>query len=437
MKFGDRATFHVNGIDKKGRGTATIGSKHVVVPFAVPGEEIEARLVKRDGNELRMRIERIIKPSPSRVTPRCKYAGQCGGCAWQQFDYTLQLQMKLDLVNTSLAKIDQGVEAVIPSKSLYEYRNRMDYCVGWKGEVGLKEPGRWNGYINLEECHLLSPGAVEAMTRFRAWMKENAVVPWDGKKNTGYARYLVIREGKRTGQRMITLVTADGELPARDKFIAALSPLATTLYHGINPTITDLSIASKLELLHGAPELEEQIAGKMFRIPPNSFFQTNSEMAEVLVQTAREFLSPRAPKILLDLYCGTGLFGICLAGDAERVLGVEADAEAIAVASGNAERNGVKNATFVAAKAEELLQWESEKPDTVIIDPPRAGLHPKVAGTLLALAPERILYVSCNYESLVRDFAILGREYKITRIAALDLFPHSPHVETIALLERK
>jgi 23S rRNA (uracil1939-C5)-methyltransferase len=278
---------------------------------------------------------------------------------------------------------------------------------------------------------------VEAMTRFRAWMKENAVVPWDGKKNTGYARYLVIREGKRTGQRMITLVTADGELPARDKFIAALSPLATTLYHGINPTITDLSIASKLELLHGAPELEEQIAGKMFRIPPNSFFQTNSEMAEVLVQTAREFLSPRAPKILLDLYCGTGLFGICLAGDAERVLGVEADAEAIAVASGNAERNGVKNATFVAAKAEELLQWESEKPDTVIIDPPRAGLHPKVAGTLLALAPERILYVSCNYESLVRDFAILGREYKITRIAALDLFPHSPHVETIALLERK
>lgn len=436
MKFGDKATFLVERVDKKGRGTGTIGSRHAVVPFAVPGEEVEARLVKRDGSELRMRLERVITPSPFRVQARCKYAGQCGGCAWQQFDYQLQLQMKRDLVNATLDKIHQRITEVVPALSLYEYRNRMDYCVGWKGEVGLKEPGRWNGYIDLEECHLLSPDAVEAMKRFRAWMKDNSIVPWDGKKNTGYARYLVIREGKRTGQRMITVVTADGELPARTKLIAALSPLCTTLYHGINPTITDLSNASILHLLHGVAELEEQIDGKTFRIPPNAFFQTNSEMAEMLVRTAREFLSAAKPKVLLDLYCGVGLFGICLAGDAERVVGVELEPTAIAVASGNAERNGIKNAHFVAAKAEELLQWQDEKPDTIIVDPPRSGLHPKVAETLLNLAVPRILYVSCNYESFVRDFAVLGRDYQIEKLAAIDLFPHSPHVETVALLGR-
>lgn len=436
LKFGDKATFTVTGIDKKGRGTAKVDGKNAVVPFAVPGESVEATLVKRDSLELRMRLNQVLTPSPARVTPRCKYAGRCGGCAWQQFSYEAQLEMKLGLVNKALATIDTHVDAVIPAVSLFEYRNRMDYCVGWKGEVGLKEPGRWNAYVDLEECHLLSADAVEAMRRFRVYMKEESVVPWDGKLNTGYARYIVIREGKRTKQRMITIITADGALPNRERLIADLTPLCTTLYHGINPTITDLSVASRLELLHGVPQLEETIDGKTFSIPPNSFFQTNSEMAEQLILKAREFLSPKAPKVLLDLYCGVGLFGICLAGDSERVLGVELDTDAIAVASKNAERNGVKNAQFIAAKAEDLL-WCEEKPDTVIVDPPRAGLHPKVSETLLALAPERILYVSCNYESFARDFATLGRNYRIARIEALDLFPHSPHVEVIALLEKK
>ena len=436
MKFGDKAVFRVERVDKKGRGVGKIGGKTAFVPFAIAGEEVEATLVKRDGSEYRMKLNSVITPSPARITPRCKYAGVCGGCAWQQFDYAMQLEMKRDLVNAALAKIDQRVESVMPAVSLFGYRNRMDYCVGWRGELGLKEPGRWNGYIDLEECHLLSDDAVEAMRQFRAYMKEEAVVPWDGKKNTGYARYMVIREGKRTKQRMITIVTADAPLPAKEKLLAALAPLATTIYHGINPTITDLSLAPQLELLHGAPELEETVDGKTFRIPPNAFFQTNTVMAEKLVETAREFLSASRPNILLDLYCGVGLFGICLAGDAERVVGVELDASAIAVASGNAERNGVKNATYVAAKAEDIT-WSAEKPDTIIIDPPRSGLHPKVAETLLTLAAPRVLYVSCNYETFVRDFAVLGRDYTITRIAALDLFPHSPHVETIALLERK
>lgn len=437
MKFGEKVTLRIDGVDKKGRGTGKVGAKTAAVPFAAPGEEIEARLVARRQGILKMELERVITPSAHRIAAKCRYAGKCGGCAWQQLDYAYQLELKKGLLNDALdaAGLGRPIESVEAAPSTFYYRNRMDYCVGAKGEVGLKEPGRWNAYLDLEECHLLSADAVEAMRRFREWMRENAVAPWDARAQKGYARYLVIREGKNTGQRMATVVTSDGPLPARDALVAALAPLVTTLYHGINPTVTDLSNAETLALLHGAPHLEEKIDGRTFAIHPNSFFQTNTAMGQRLVETVREFIGDRKPDVLLDLYCGVGLFGICLAGDASRVVGVEIDAQAIEMARANAAANGLKNAEYFAAKAESLV-WDKEKPDLVIVDPPRAGLHPAVVKTLLERRPERMVYVSCNYESFSREWAALGTAYRMTRIRALDLFPHSPHAELVALLER-
>ncbi len=439
MKFGDKVTFNVETVDKKGRGIGHAPSgRPMAVPFAAPGETVEASMVARGQGAFKMRLENVVTASPHRIAPKCRYAGKCGGCAWQQFDYAYQLELKRGLVNHALsaAGIDRRIEAVVPAASTFYYRNRMDYGLGWKGELGLKEPGRWNTYVDLEECFLLSPEAVEIMRRFRAYMRENAIVPWDVKKHTGYGRYLVIREGKNTGQRMVMFVTAAGELPAPQKLVASLGDLATTVYHGVNSTITDLSIADQLTLLSGAPLLEEKIDGKTFSIHPNSFFQTNSAMAEALVLKVREFLGDTRPEVLLDLYCGVGLFGICLAGDAKRVVGVEIDAKAIDMARANAARNGLTNTEYFAAKTESLV-WENEEPDTVIIDPPRAGLHPNVVKTLLARKPKRLVYVSCNYESFCREWKELSKAYEIERLEALDLFPHSPHVETVALLTLK
>lgn len=437
MKFGEKVTLHIDGVDKKGRGTGTVGARRAAVPFAAPGEDVEAKLVARRQGILKMDLERLITPSPHRVVPKCRYAGKCGGCAWQQLDYAYQLELKKGLMNDALdtAGLGRPIDAVEPAPSTFYYRNRMDYGVGPKGELGLKEPGRWNSYLDLEECHLLSPESVEVMARFRAWMRANAVTPWDVRTHAGYARYLVIREGKNTGQRMVTVVTSEGPLPAQDALVAALAPLATTLYHGINPTVTDLSNAAQLELLAGAPHLEEKIDGRTFAIHPNSFFQTNTAMGQRLVETVREFIGDRKPDVLLDLYCGVGLFGICLAGNASRVVGVEIDAQAIDMARMNADANGLKNAEYFAAKAESLV-WDKEKPDLVIIDPPRAGLHPAVVKTLLERKPERIVYVSCNYESFAREWRELAAAYRVTRIRALDLFPHSPHAELVTLLER-
>lgn len=437
MKFGEKVTLRIDGVDKKGRGTGMVGTRRAAVPFAAPGEEIEAKLVARRQGVLKMDLARVITPSPHRITPRCRYAGKCGGCAWQQLDYAYQLELKKGLMNDALdaAGLGRPIDAVEPAPSAFYYRNRMDYCVGPKGELGLKEPGRWNAYLDLEECHLLSADAVEVMRRFREWMRANAVTPWDAREQKGYARYLVIREGKNTGQRMATVVTSSGPLPAQEALVAALSPLVTTLYHGINPEVTDLSNASLLTLLAGAPHLEEKIDGRTFAIHPNSFFQTNTAMGERLVETVREFIGDRRPDVLLDLYCGVGLFGVCLAGDASRVVGVEIDAQAIDMARLNAAANGLRNAEYFAAKAESLV-WDKEKPDLVIIDPPRAGLHPAVVKTLLERRPERIVYVSCNYESFAREWRELAAAYRVARIRALDLFPHSPHAELVTLLER-
>jgi tRNA (uracil-5-)-methyltransferase len=437
LKFGDRVTLTPDAVDKKGRGTGLLDNgKPFAVPFVGPGETTEAEFVRRDAGVRFFRSAEVTTASPRRVTPRCKYVGRCGGCSWQQFDYAWQLELKRDLVNRAFANggRSERIESVEASPDLFYYRNRMDYCVGPRGELGLKELGSWKNHLDLDECHLLSAETPAILAAFRGWMKDNGIAPWNNTAYTGYARYLVLREGKHTGKRMAVIVTSAGEMPAKDDLLARLTPFCSTIYHAINKEITDLSTGQELHLLHGDELLEEEVDGKRFRIHPNAFFQTNSHMAGRLVATVREWLSDRRPKTLLDLYCGVGLFGICLADTAEQVVGVEIIPEAIEMATKNAAANGVTNARFTAATAESLV-WNTEQPDTVIVDPPRAGLHPKVIATLLERAPERIVYVSCNYESLVRDLKPLDEKYTVTKLTCLDLFPHTPHVETVAMLE--
>lgn len=437
MKFNETTRLKIDRIDHKGRGCGKVNDRKACAYFAFPGEEITARLVGRQKGALKMEADEVLTPSPHRIDPPCQHAGQCGGCKWQMIDYDYQLGLKRELVNRELEPVGlPPVEQVIPCPEQFHYRNRMDYAVGWQGEVGLKEPGRWNRYLDLRDCRLLSPETPEIISRFRDWMKKHDLQPWDNKFHRGFVRYLVIREGKNTEERLIMVLTAAGDLPAlaHDDLIARLRPLCTGLLHGINERPTDISLADQVKVLHGKQLLTEAVNGRRFTIPVNSFFQTNTVMAGRLVDTVAEMLSGQPVGRLLDLYCGVGLFGICLADRAEQVIGVELDEAAAAVARENAEQNGLTNAKFTAAAAESLI-WRKEKPDTVIVDPPRVGLHPKVTETLLANRPPRLIYVSCNYRSLARDWLALKDKYRCTALQALDLFPHGPHVECVARLE--
>jgi 23S rRNA (uracil-5-)-methyltransferase RumA len=309
----------------------------------------------------------------------------------------------------------------------------MDFVFGPHGELGLKEPGRWDKHLNLTTCLMLSSEATDVLNAVRAWVATTSHKPWDNRRHDGFLRYVVIREGKFTNERLVTLVTARGELEKKEELINALSPLCTSLVHGINPLLTDLSIATELHPLKGEALLREKIGDITYRIHPNAFFQTNSRMAGRLLERVRALVLSGAHERLLDLYCGGGFFSLALAKDVESALGIELDPQAIKEAEAAAEENNVKNVRY-RAEAAEQLSWETEKPDVVIIDPPRSGLHPKVKKTLLEKRPPRIVYVSCNYRTLATDLSELLKAYKAEPAVCVDLFPHTPHIETVVHL---
>jgi 23S rRNA (uracil-5-)-methyltransferase RumA len=441
MKFGERLEARIDYLDEKGRGCGPISGSDikrlVCARNVIPGERIEGGFAGRDKRRLRLSDVNVLEASPDRVRPECPHAGICGGCSLQHIRPERQTSLKLEMVNRMFAEegLEARVAAIVASEAVFHHRNRMDYVFGPGGELGLKEPGRWDKPIDLTTCLMLSPDGFEAVKRVREWAKTTSHAPWDNRAHTGYLRYAVVREGKFTDERMLTLVTAPGELEKADELVERLKPLCTTVYHGINPLVTDLSLAKELHLLHGQEYLHEKIASLTYAISPNSFFQTNSAMAGKLFGRVREHVLAGPHERLLDLYCGAGFFSLALAKDVAATLGIELDAEAIAMANRNAEMNGVGNAVF-RAEAAETLSWSIERPDIVIIDPPRSGLHPKVKRTLLANLPPRLVYVSCNPKALASDLKELLKSYTLEDIACFDLFPQTMHVETVAYLKK-
>jgi 23S rRNA (uracil-5-)-methyltransferase RumA len=445
MKYGDRVTGTITGYDQKGRGVFDA----CVVPFASRGDEIAATFVKRDKGRKVLRLESVTKPGPDRVATPCPHAGTCGGCLWQHVAYEAQLREKRDMVNAAFkdAGHEERVQDVVACPSPFHYRNRMDYAVGWQGTLGLKEYGSWNRYVDLTTCLLLDTETSAILDTCRALMRDVPFEPWDARDHHGQFRYVVIRRGKNTGQRMITLVVSDLSRVTdahRSSLIARLSPLCTTLLLGEQPKITDLSLVERVETLKGDPWIEEDVNGVRYRIAPNSFFQTNTDMAARLQNVVGAGLAPALgdhkgrPYNILDLYCGLGFFGIAIAkhDPAVRVSGFEIDAEAIGLAKHNADANGVADrCSFTSGPAEDL-SWKTIDADAVILDPPRAGLHPRVLKTLLDRKPATIVYVSCNFHRLVKELKEFKKEYRVESVAALDLFPNTAHVEVVAKLVR-
>lgn len=446
MKYGDRVTGTITGYDQKGRGVFDT----VSVPFTCVGDEIEGMFVKREKGGKVVRLETVMTPGPDRVAASCSHAGTCGGCLWQHVAYEAQLREKRDMVNGALegAGHDEHVQDVVACPTLFHYRNRMDYAVGWQGTLGLKEYGSWNRYVDLTTCLLLDEETPAILETTRGLMRDLKLEPWDARSHTGLFRYLVIRLGKNTGQRMVMLVVSDLTRVSsahRSSLTAHLSPLCTSLLLGEQPLVTDISTVQRVEALKGDPWIEETVGGVRYRIAPNSFFQTNTAMAAKLQEIVQGFVSPQSSvpspqsiETVLDLYCGLGFFGIFLAkrNPTVRVSGFEIDAEAIDLARHNAEANGVADRCSFKSGPAEDLSWKNIDADVVILDPPRAGLHPRVIKTLLDRKPPAIVYVSCNFHRLGDELKEFKKEYRVESVAALDLFPHTPHVEVVAKLVR-
>ncbi len=355
--------------------------------------------------------------------------------------YAKQLTQELSDINGAfkIKKLDLKGEEIIASPKLDHYRNRMDFVIDFQGQVGLREKGKWWRVIDDHPCFIADEKIEALFSIVRTWAQTCGLSFNDRKAHTGLLRYAVIRCSS-TGETMINIVTsAPTELENENAFaianaFALLEKTAqpTTLIWSINHTITDVSYGDELKTISGPGYIEENIGGHKYRISPNAFFQTNSYASPLLLETVREFAGDLSGKTLLDLYCGTGFFAVAMAGAAKRTIGVELSAEAIHDARVNAEINGV-TVEFHDAKTE-AFDWMSLGADVVILDPPRSGMHDQALADIIKTLPPTIVYVSCNYKNFAREMVQLGQFYDVKKIKAIDMFPHTPHVELVSLL---
>ncbi|MBI2788110.1 MAG: 23S rRNA (uracil(1939)-C(5))-methyltransferase RlmD [Elusimicrobia bacterium] len=391
--------------------------------------------------------------SSSPTSVRCSHFGTCGGCSLQDKSYDVQLALKKDKVLAALAGIE-GLPApsLIGAPDIWNYRNKMEFSFGdvyppvagkWL-KLGMKPKGRWYEILDLQECHLPSPEAARLLASVRAWAEAEKVPPYNSHKKEGVLRHLVLREAKNRPERMVLLVTTDGGIP-KPSFIEAVQAVypATTILLGSNAKASDTAVSDSIETLMGAGYITETLyfpdGAVDYRISPQSFFQTNTKGTEALYGLLRSWTRELpGTGTVLDLYCGGGGIALSLAGAARKVVGVELNPAAVADAKANAERNGFKNCEFYCAAVELLLPSLLDlRPEAVVVDPPRAGLHAKASATLLEMAPPLIFYVSCNPESLGRDLEVLKGKYAVDRLVVVDLFPHTDHVETVVRLARR
>lgn len=449
-----------------GEGVARVDGKVRFIPGALPGERVLAVPVQRRRQYDRMRLIRVLSPSPDRRPPLCPHTTVCGGCVLQVLDYPAQLAAKAAQVRDCLARIGRITVPEsgppVPSPGTTAYRNKMEYTFstrGWQADgpptepfpspaLGLHVPGRFDAVFDLDHCVLPSAASLAALDAVRVFARKHALEAWRSDGDTGLLRHLVVREGTHTGEILIGLV-ARHDAPV----FSELAPLLVERVPGlvgivlvVNNTLASVARGDTERILHGRSFLREKLSGIEFTLSVQSFFQTNTRGAEALVDVVREEVADRRGGRLLDLYCGAGTMGLALAGSFSEVLGVEHVSSAVADARANAARNGITNTRFLEAPVEAWLEGKTPddvEPPTkpldsgVLVDPPRSGLHPRAVRGLLALAPPWILHVSCNPSTLARDAALLvDGGYRPVRLRIVDMFPHTAHVESVLLMER-
>ncbi len=455
-----------------GKGVARVEGYAVFVEGGLPGQEVLATVVKRKRAYAEARIEREIAPAPDQVTPRCEHFGVCGGCVLQHLSYEAQLEAKRGHVRDALVRLGgfpegtPAVEPTLPSPDPFEYRNKMEFSFSptrWltsdelgteaaetdRFGLGLHVRRRFDRVVNVNRCHLVPEPASEILRRVREVSRRSDLPPYSTRTHTGFWRFLVLRDGVNTGERMAHIIThqAPPGSPRARAVEAVADALAapefgiTSLLHGTTTRKASVAFCEEVRPLRGEPVITERLLGETFEIGPNTFFQTNTRGAEALFRQALDRGAFTPEDTVWDLYCGVGALSLPLARKVRRVVGMELVVESVAAARRNAKRNGVENAEFLVGDIRALLADPELRrtlaPDAVVLDPPREGIHADVAAALIDLAPGRIVYVSCNPATLARDLALFAAGgYRPEPVLPVDMFPHTAHVECVTALRR-
>ena len=444
----DELELEIESLAYGGNGVARMNGFVVFVRRGLPGDKVRARVTRVQRRHAEALAVEVLEPSPQRVEAPCDHYPACGGCRFQDLDYGAQVAAKEAQVRDALVRIgglpEPPLEPILPAASVFRYRNKLEYSFspGPAGPVlGFHKAGRWDEVIDIAECWLTTELGNRVREAVRAWARESGHPAYDQAEGTGFLRHLVYREGRNTGQVLVQLVTAPGRLDA-DGLVAALRrfPEVRSIHHAVNDRPAEVTNLPTT-LLWGDDAIEEELLGLRFRVRPTAFLQTNTEMAERLYELAIEAAGLTGEETVWDLYCGIGTIGLAMASKALTVWGVDVSEESIACALENADLNGVANSAFFAGdvgQAVEELRDRSGNPDVVVVDPPRAGLSNKAIRRLGRIGAPRIVYVSCNPTTLAGNVKLLKGDwdYQLKRTRPVDMFPHTPHVESVSLLER-
>jgi 23S rRNA (uracil1939-C5)-methyltransferase len=448
---GEELDLRVEGLVHGGAGIARRDGYVVFVEDSLPGDRVRAKVLKSKRDYARARTVELLEPGPDRVPERCDHDGQrCPGSPWQGLRYDRQLEHKQGQVEDALTRLGglEGhlVEPIVPAVTTERYRNKMEYSFGTgpDGELalGFHARGQWERVENARDCVLASERSNAVRNFVRDWCVEEGLSAHDRRTHSGFLRNLVVREGRRTGDLQVRLVTSEGDFRS-----AELAQTLETQFGEVSVLWTRTDAAAEVSHggittpLAGSQTLREQISSLRFRISPEAFFQTNTEMAERLYELAADYAALNGRERIFDIYCGIGTLSLVMALHSAEVWGVDIAEQAIADAIENARLNEIDNTRFFAGDARKALRpliEEAGRPEVVVVDPPRAGLSQKVVRRLLESQPRRIVYVSCNPTTLAPNARqMVEAGFELIKVRPVDMFPHTPHIECVALLERR
>ncbi|HHV96295.1 MAG TPA: 23S rRNA (uracil(1939)-C(5))-methyltransferase RlmD [Clostridiaceae bacterium] len=457
MKKGTQYVGEVTRVDFPNKGLIQVNGDKVIVKNTLPGQKISFIVDKIRKGKIEGKLVEVLSKSPLETEkPRCIHFGPCGGCTYQAIPYDKQLKIKEEQVKRLLDEVcfEYRVEGIKGSPNQWGYRNKMEFSFGDEQKdgpltLGLHKKGSFYDILTTDHCQIVDIDYNKILSNVLEYFSGIGVSYYKKQTHKGYLRHLVIRKAAKTGEILVNLVTSSqweyekSEAAIMEEFKNRLLELDLNgsivgILHTYNDRKADIVQSDRTDILYGQEYFYEELLGLKFKISAFSFFQTNSLGAEILYSTVREYIGDTKDKVIFDLYCGTGTITQILAPVAKMVIGVEIVEEAVMAARENAALNGLDNCEFIAGDVLKVLDDISEKPDLIVLDPPRDGIHPKALKKIIDFGVDRIVYVSCKPTSLARDLVVLQeRGYKLEKVCCVDMFPNTPHVECVTWIQKK
>ena len=456
------ANIDIFDIAEEGKGVGRHDEMVLFIEKAIPGDVVNVELQRKKKNFAEGKVTEIIQPSPYRIEPFCPHFGVCGGCKWQHMSYEAQLKFKQQYVDNALSRIGKvdtsSMEDILGSAATTYYRNKLEYTFSNKrwltnrdeevspenlNALGFHVPGRFDKILDIAHCYLQEEPSNDLRNSVRDFAIAQGISFYDLRTHEGALRNLIIRTSS-TGEVMVVVVFAypeEGQVELLMNFIAEKFPSLTSLLYIINQKRNDTIFDQEIEVFRGRDFIYEEMEGLKYKVGAKSFYQTNSAQAYELYKITRDFAELKGDELVYDLYTGAGTIANFVARQAREVVGVEYVPTAIEDAKINSEINGIHNTKFYAGDMKDVLTADfvalHGKPDVIITDPPRAGMHGDVVNRILEMEAPKIVYVSCNAATQARDLELLASKYEVVRIKPVDMFPQTQHVENVVLLKLK